>query len=227
MFMKRCLSPVLLAGLVSAGIFAQTPDRGEVNAFDRNAMFPYSKGLDVASEITQYAAFLAPAVFLAASPPAGYLGIGVMYAGSTVLAYGARTGLKHAVKRDRPYMYSNERNVGEIDDGDEDASFPSGHAIMAFSGAAFTATLFALRYPQSKLRTPVTVAVFAVAGTTAALRVASGEHFMSDVIAGALIGSFSGFIVPFAADRLGFTGPGGDSGLSVSPFGVSYKIGLK
>ena len=61
-----------------------------------------------------------------------------------------------------------------------------------------------MKYPDSKWRVPVTVAAYALAGTTASLRIASGSHFSSDVLAGALIGSFSGFIVPFVSYKAGW-----------------------
>lgn len=222
MHFNRLLITVAIALLEFSGATGEPSEKGSVNPFDRAAMFGYSRGLDAASDVTQYAAFLMPAAFLCAAPKDDYLKIGAMYAGSSVLAFGTRVALKSSVSRDRPYMYFDKRSEKEISKGESDQSFPSGHSIMAFNGAVFTATLFALRYPDSKYRVPVTVAAFTLAGSTAALRVASGEHFMSDVIAGALIGSATGFIVPFAAEKFGWLGDGSGSGVTVTPNCVSY-----
>jgi len=206
-----------------SGSFAEPLDAANVNAFDRALMFPYSRGLDVASDVTQYAAFLMPAVFLLAAPVEDYPEVGLMYAGSSALALGARFGMKAAFERDRPYMYFDASSLGPDQIEDSNKSFPSGHTIMAFSGAAFTATMFALRYPDSPYRLPATVASFALAGSTAVMRVASGSHFTSDVIAGALIGTATGFLVPFIATKLGAFGDGKRSQIVASPVGFAYR----
>lgn len=198
-------------------------DPALVNSFDRTMMFPFNAEIDFASEFTQYAAWLAPAAFMAVVPPAGWIEIGLLYAGSTALSFGSRTVLKAAVDRDRPYMYFDDPSAEGIESGDSGNSFPSGHTTMAFTGAAFAATLFALRYPRSPYRISVTAAAFALAGTTAALRIASGNHFMTDVLAGAAIGTLSGFIVPFVYSKV--SDSSSDFVLSVSPFG--FSIGKK
>jgi undecaprenyl-diphosphatase len=189
-------------------------------------MFPYSKGLDVASDVTQYASFLSPALLLLVAPQEDYAKVGLLCAGSSAIALGARFGLKAAFERDRPYMYFPDAPAEEIASGDSRKSFPSGHSIMAFSGAAFTATVLAMRYPDSPYRVPLTVTAFALAGSTAALRVASGSHFASDVVAGALIGSAAGFAVPFIAAKVGAFGDGKKTSVEASPLGFSVRMKL-
>ncbi len=181
--------------------FSQTLSSGDVNPIDRALLFPYSKTFDLASDISQYAAFASPAVFLFAAPKSDYAETALMYAGSSLLAFGAASLLKIAVPRDRPYMYFDFPPAQAATEGNE--SFPSRHSAMAFSAVAFNSTLFALRYPDSPYRVPVTVASYALALATAALRVGSGNHFLSDVAAGALIGTVSGVVIPliFARDK--------------------------
>lgn len=174
-----------------------------VNGFDRLVALPYSLELDVASDYTQYTAFLTPAVFGLAAPMEDWLGIGASYACSALLSFGARTGLKALVERPRPYCYYPDPPAGAVAEGDHLDSFPSGHSIMAFTGAGYTATMFALRYPDSPYRWPATVAAYVLAGATAGMRVGSGSHFMSDVLAGAAIGTLFGVGVPLATDALG------------------------
>ncbi len=176
----------------------------DVNAIDRVLMFSYSEPLDTVSDYTQYSAFLSPAVFALAAPVGDWLGIGVMYAGSAALSYVARIGLKAMVERNRPYMYFDAPPASLIDEGDHLDSFPSGHSIMAFTGAGYTATLFALRYPDSPYRVPAVAGAYALATATAVLRIGSGSHFVTDVVSGAAIGTLFGFIVPYVSDRLGW-----------------------
>lgn len=200
-FVPAIFAPASLAAQETASYPALAPS--DVNAIDRALMFSYSEPLDTVSDYTQYAAFLSPAAFALAAPPRDWLGIGAMYAGSAVLSYAARTGIKAVVERNRPYMYFDDPPASLIEEGDHLDSFPSGHSIMAFTGAGYTATLFALRYPDSPYRVPAVAGAYALATATAALRIGSGSHFLTDAFAGAAIGTLFGFIVPYAVDRLG------------------------
>ena len=57
--------------------------------------------------------------------------------------------------------------------------------------------LFALRHPNSSAKLPIWIGTHAIAATTAAMRVAAGKHFWSDVLVGAAIGSLTGFLVTY------------------------------
>lgn len=48
---------------------------------------------------------------------------------------------------------------------------------------------------------PFTVVSYGLAAATASLRVLSGMHFTTDVLAGAALGSAFGFLVPFLHQR--------------------------
>jgi len=98
---------------------------------------------------------------------------GVEAGGAALLAV---TGLKYAVGRARP-----EQNVGNHDfksfsgAGGYD-SFPSGHTIVAWA----VATPFALEYDAPWL--------YGVAGLTNLARIGSRQHWVSDTVAGSLLG---------------------------------------
>ena len=72
-------------------------------------------------------------------------------------------------------------------------SFPSGHASMAF--AAATSYLVMARRQHLPHRVRNAVALYAGAASVAALRVAAGKHFPTDVAGGALLGSGIGWLV--------------------------------
>ena len=82
-------------------------------------------------------------------------------------------GMKHIIGRKRP-----------LDDVSNPA-FPSGHTAYAFAGA----TLLGNRYP--KLRIPLYIG----AGLVGITRIYLGRHYVSDVIAGAAIGTITGALV--------------------------------
>ena len=142
-----------------------------------------------------------------------------MYAESLGLTYAIVNTLKDNIRRDRPYTYFDESEMTQYLCDDRWDSFPSGHTSAAFCGATFSSYLFTQIYPDSKWTVPFIAGAYTLAAGTAALRMASGKHFMTDVLVGAAIGSFSGFIVPFlhrktsesedpVISKLQFTGTG-------------------
>ena len=82
-------------------------------------------------------------------------------------------GMKEIIGRKRP-----------LDDVSNPA-FPSGHTAYAFAGA----TLLGSRYP--KLRIPLYIG----AGLVGLTRIYLGRHYLSDVIAGAAVGTITGALV--------------------------------
>jgi len=116
---------------------------------------------------------------------------GALQAGGSIAAAQLVTfGLKEAFPELRP-------------DGSDRKSFPSGHASMSFAAAA---SLFN-RQGQS-----VGIPALAVASFVAFARVQADKHHWYDVVAGAAVGSASGFLI--TRDRPGRTAmivPWGDS----------------
>ena len=173
-------------------------DKDDVNALDRIFMNSYSKKLDRAGDISLVAAMAAPAVLLATDKDEWFT-VGVMYAETLLIANGIKELTKLCVTRARPYMYYDPSTYPEDDfeDGDFANSFPSGHSTMAFAGATFASYTFSKYFPDSPYRYAVTGGSYALALATAALRIKSGNHFMTDVLTGAVIGSATGFLVPW------------------------------
>jgi len=124
------------------------------------------------------------------------------------------TGLvKISVRRTRPYLhYGGEEPLYR--DGSMDVTgFVSGHASMAASVAASTATLAFLR--GRPFAPWIAVAGGAVAVTTGMLRIAADRHYLSDVLAGLALGTAVGILVPVLHALP--LGRGGDVALAISP----------
>ena len=101
-------------------------------------------------------------------------------------------GLKALIVRDRPfttYPYIEKLSSGG------DSSFPSGHTLEAFAMAAAMSLLF------SRKKTVIPVYVWAI--LVAYSRMALGVHYPSDVLAGMLIGTLIGWVVPWGFRRMG------------------------
>ena len=125
--------------------------------------------------------------------------------------------LKSATGRVRP---SSGITPYEFQPFSQHRSFPSGHTTLAF---ALTVP-WAVYYPG-----PVTYGLVGVAGGTAVARVAAGHHWPSDVLAGALVGSATGYLL--ARRHLGSSDDASDpaSGtppLAVYPFATIEASGL-
>lgn len=214
--MKRLTVIALILVLIGSCLFAL--DSAEINSFDRLAVRNYNRNLDRTATAIQVATMLTPAVLLSESPDQ-YVTIGVMYLETQLLTWGTTELLKAVVDRPRPYMYHDDYPQTKVDSGDWDDSFPSGHTATSFAGASFASYVFWKYNPDSKWRIPVTAFSYSLALTVAALRVAGGSHFMTDVLAGALIGTAIGIGVPalhtLFADE--------DATVSVSPFGLAIS----
>lgn len=93
-----------------------------------------------------------------------------------LIAETIRNWLIHPVKR-----LTKRRRPGTIF---KHNSFPSSHTATSFMGAAIINS-------EAKQMTPVSIAAYTVASSTALLRVYKRKHWASDVIAGAVIGIVS------------------------------------
>ncbi len=185
--------------ILQFSLFAQSNsvlNRDDVNSFDRLIMNPYSKSLDITGTLLTGATIITPAVLLGAEK-SDYWKIGVEYAETMLFAWGAKSIAKYTVERERPYMYFDGAPQNEIDDGDFQNSFFSGHTTLAFAAATFTTFMYTQYFPQSEWTIPVICGSYSLALATGVLRIASGNHFATDVICGALVGSAVGFLVPF------------------------------
>lgn len=116
---------------------------------------------------------------------------------ASLLASGVITpALKFAFGRSRPYQ---QRGVTHLSPFSGDASFPSGHTTQAFA----VASVIAANYPSPWVET----AAYGLASLVGLSRVQRDAHFLSDVAAGALIGTWTGRQVAAlhdGADRLSF-----------------------
>ena len=170
------------------------PDLLQVNPLDRAAMARYSRAEELASTVTEYAAFALPVAVAIVGDWSDALPLGAVYLESITLALGAKNLVNYLVPRYRPYVY--EGGAEFVDPLEVDRSFPSGHATAAFASATAGVVLFAAYAPNSPYLVPFAVVTFGLAAATATLRVTSGMHFVTDVLVGALIGSLLGYAIP-------------------------------
>jgi membrane-associated phospholipid phosphatase len=104
----------------------------------------------------------------------------------------------------RPLAYpDSDAPESEKRKGEASGSFYSGHANAAFLAAVHLAYVHSLRHPDSDDAVWLWAGGLGAATTVAGLRVAAGKHFPSDILAGAAMGAFFGWLFP----RLHLAGP--------------------
>jgi membrane-associated phospholipid phosphatase len=200
----------IIIGGLSFGVFvspffventpSQIPDslnKNDINDFDRSLMFSYNKSLDIISDYGVYGMLILPilSVIGTGNDINAWLAYCIMYTEAFLLTFGTKDLLKNTIIRYRPYMY--EEGVPEGQESDYYNSFPSGSTSLAFLSATFLSTTFMQEYPGSKYKLPVIIGSYSLATAVSAMRITSGAHFITDVLAGAAIGSFYGWIIPF------------------------------
>jgi membrane-associated phospholipid phosphatase len=109
---------------------------------------------------------------------------------------------KRVADRERPVAtecHTNPAYDDDCDSADNHYSFPSGHASLAFTGAALICVHhFQLDLYGGGAADVVTCATGVMtAAFTGISRMISDKHYASDVIAGATIGSVSGALMPW------------------------------
>lgn len=253
-------SILLTAGIGSSGVVylvdkftpaqngsALTFSWDEVNSFDRaisqflcpdgfnkplHKVADFSAGFQL---LTPFFVFGAEAIF-SNLPPMELVTIGTMYVEAFTLSYGLKNIIKMSVARTRPYMYYDNTNGADVESNDWHYSFPSGHTTNAFLGAGFTTYVFSKYYPDSVWKIPVIAATYTIATATGVLRIMSGNHFATDVLAGAALGTICGYGVPmlhaFIAEHRHEIAEDDTvvakllDGMTITPYGVSFSLYL-
>jgi len=176
-----------------------TMDAQQVNGFDRIACRQWSESAAKASDILQYSMTVAPLFLLTQTDQGMDSGtFGVMYT-QTLLLNATTVGLiKSLVGRPRPFTYNDDPAIDPEYklSGTAVRSFPSGHTANAFAMAVFSGEVYARLNPDDPARHWVWGGGLALATVTGYLRVRAGRHYPTDVLAGAVVGSFIGWLIP-------------------------------
>ena len=188
------LLPVALALPKGAPSCVPLPcDPASLLGIDRAALHTFSASAGTASTVL-LAGVVGAAGFASLHDlaPAQARGNAAVLLNSLAWTEAATGWLKVTVHRNRPILYTAGA-AAVASDRQNRESFPSGHASMAF--AAATSYLVMARRQHLPHRTRNAIALYAGAASVAALRVAAGKHFPTDVAGGALLGSGIGWLV--------------------------------
>jgi membrane-associated phospholipid phosphatase len=174
---------------------------GDLNGLDRPVVHFSSESADIGSDVMLFAvpALALGGALLNLEGRWGWTGVledAVLIAEAVALSAAVQQIVRHAVRRPRPFMYRAGARPEDRADADSTLSFFSGHTAAAFAAATAFAYTYTVRRPRNRWRLLVWIGALLAATSVPLLRVASGEHFWSDVIVGATVGSGFGVLVP-------------------------------
>jgi len=197
--------PVLTVGLVFVGArFVRTQkafcaplcDRGDLNALDRTTAGYWSPAWSTTSDLGLLAMGLGAGALLTLDEglvPA--LNDAVVIAESAMSATAAASVMTLAAGRPRPFLYGDKAPLADRNGSDAGNSFLSSHAAVAFAIATSSFVALHRLHPSSKLPYWVLGAGLGASSFIATARVLAGQHFMTDALGGALVGSAIGVLI--------------------------------
>jgi len=109
--------------------------------------------------------------------------------------------VKFSVARQRPFARAGlpDPDTSQVGRHDANASFYSGHTSLAFVLAASAGTVATLR--RYRLAPLIWITGAVVGAATAYLRMAADQHYFTDVLTGAAVGTGVGIAVPYYLHR--------------------------
>ena len=169
-------------------------DPATLSGIDRWAVHPVSKSADVGSDVALLAVLGGTALAgLGSQPAEQWRGNLVVFANTAAWTQAISEWLKVGVRRERPVMYTDEAAAAASVRSSQ-MSMPSGHAALAFAAATSYFVISGRQHLPHRTRNAILF--YAGAVSVASLRVFAGKHFPTDVLAGAVLGSGIGWLVP-------------------------------
>jgi len=122
--------------------------------------------------------------------------VAVMYCETMALGVVLPAIAKSGAQRIRPFVYNPDVPLAKKLDLDPKGSFFSRHTTLAFASAVFLCTVYDDYRPGSAARSYVWAGAMLAAAGVGYMRYESGQHFPTDIITGAVVGSALGYGIP-------------------------------
>lgn len=176
----------------------QAPDPGQLRPeqipfWDATALKKDNRTAEKISDWGMAFCSLMPLIALLDAPENQRAVSALMAAESVIWTTGVTYMVKSTVKRARPYAYHvPPRPLTR----ESSLSFFSGHTAISFQGAVLGGILLQSGVGDKRLRNIAGLSGLGIALLTGICRIESGNHFPSDVLAGAVAGSLIGWLIP-------------------------------
>jgi membrane-associated phospholipid phosphatase len=201
--------------------FRANPD---VNFIDDWATGNFDEDLSTISDIPFYTSFVIPFALLFDDEMNDHtgqvLGMYVQSMATTGALFTITAGLTN---RARPYVYSPDLPLDEALESTATRSFFSGHVAASATATFFAAKVFSDFNPDSKLKPYIWTAAISIPAAVGALRIESGQHFLTDVVLGYAIGAAAGYFIPEMHKTSNDTGLSIDPVMGFTPIGEQYQ----
>ncbi|MEN9447162.1 MAG: hypothetical protein RJA25_452 [Bacteroidota bacterium] len=173
----------------------------DINKFDRYSVYQHSKAAAIGSDIFQYTAAISPALlFIDKDIRRDWKTVMPIWMETFALTSALTMFTKELVKRNRPYVYSDNGN-GNKYGKDARASFWSGHTAITASSTFFIAMVYSDYHPHSKWKPLMWTGAAVFPILTGLMRVKAGKHYWTDVITGYAVGALVGTLTPLMHRR--------------------------
>lgn len=176
----------------------ETLNSKDVNFIDRSACKNFNTDLGNLSDICVYTLISTPSLLFLSSEIGNDFGtVASMYIQTLALLYALPSLSKGSISRVRPFVYNPDAPIEKKLTSDAQKSYFSGHTTAAFASAVFFSTVYSGYFPDSKYKGWIWGGALLAAATVGYLRYESGNHYPTDIITGAIIGSAIGYLIPY------------------------------
>lgn len=172
-------------------------DKNDVPRIDRFLAGNYNERADDISYYPFYGSFAVPVIMMLTpdlSPHAGQ--ISVLFVESMATTGAFFTLSAGLIDRPRPLTYNTSLPDELRTEASAQRSFIGGHTAATASATFFAAKIYNDFYPDSRAKPYVWTAAAVIPAYVGYLRSKSGKHFLTDNIAGYVVGAASGILVP-------------------------------
>ena len=168
-----------------------------ISSYDSEAINNWDLNSIKMSDILLYSSIAVPALLLADERVRDdYRGFSLLWAESLFLTLGITNLTKVLVSRPRPYLYGDKASEEYKLKNDNRKSFFSGHTSISAVSCFLMASMYDDYNPNSKLSPYLWAGACFTPALTAYYRYDAGKHFPSDLVAGYIVGSVVGVLVP-------------------------------
>jgi len=169
----------------------------DVNWFDRWEAGKYDEKTDKFSYIPFYVSMPLPLLLFIDKDMRKDAGkITMMYLEAVAVTGFFYTGATYLTNRYRPFTYNTSVPIEKRTSGGAKNSFLAGHTAVVATSTFFMAKVYSDYHPDSKYKWLFYTGATAATGWMVYMRLKSGHHFPTDILAGLGVGIGSGLLIP-------------------------------
>jgi hypothetical protein len=164
--------------------------KSNIPAFDRIALRPMSKNMKDYSDYAVY--FTVSSALVLTFDKNEFITNGLVFSEILLTQSMICKWTKTITLRKRPYVYDDNVSLAKKQQRNSQHSFYSSHSSTAFSAATYA---YFYHTKKNGKNVPLAIFLYGSATATAVFRVLAANHFPSDVVVGALMGTGISYLI--------------------------------